>query len=86
MSDPCTGCTRAQCHDADMDADDTHRVSEYVDAHPWTRFCNVADGIHAINTLRGIDADIFNENLNRTPTEEENKRVREWAGVDVTDC
>ena len=42
--------------------------------------------IEHINTLRGIDVERFNENLNREPTEEENQRMREWAGVDVKDC
>ena len=87
MSDPCTGCTRPKCQPASMtDAEDIRRVSEYVEAHLGARLCDVADGIPAINPLRGIDADIFNENINREPTEEENRRVRQWAGVDVTDC
>lgn len=85
MSDPCDPCTRPQCHDAGMSAEEMHRLSEYVQAHPGARFCDVADGLPPINTLRGIDADIFNENLNRDPTEEETQRVREWAGMDVTD-
>lgn len=32
-----------------------------------------------IATLEGIDAEIFNENLDRELTEEEIKDVRKWA-------
>lgn len=31
--------------------------------------------------LKGIDADIFSENLNRELTEDERHEVRVWAGV-----
>ena len=41
MSDPCYGCTRPQCHDDNMSADDTNKISQYVQSHAGGRFCMV---------------------------------------------
>ena len=39
----------------------------------------MAEIIEHINTLRGIDAEIFLENIDKELTEDEIKDVREWA-------
>lgn len=39
----------------------------------------MAELIESIPPLKGIDVEIFNENLNREITEEEIKSVRKWA-------
>ncbi|MCK5433354.1 MAG: hypothetical protein KAJ03_11445 [Gammaproteobacteria bacterium] len=41
MSDPCDGYTRTQCHDDNMSADDTNKISQYVQSHAGARFCMV---------------------------------------------
>lgn len=41
MTDPCDGCTRPQCHDDNMSADDTNKISQYVQTHEGARFCMV---------------------------------------------
>lgn len=42
----------------------------------------MADKPQKMYELRGIDADIFTENLNRELTEDERYEVRVWVGVD----
>ena len=39
----------------------------------------MAEIIESISTLRGIDAEIFFENLNKDPTQKEIDNVRSWA-------
>ena len=42
MSDPCDGCTRPQCHDADLiDPADIDKINNYVQSHDEARFCMV---------------------------------------------